>query len=281
MAARASDAARTPARLEDSPWRARKYASACAAIAAPAASSPAAANPALRCRPSVTMAARAAMRGCRPPESGGQPGRRCEHDQQPGGPAPPAAPAPEGAGRLGRAGGGTGLRRDLAGVVFRDQRLGVCADGAGDGADVPARVEVSAAGREVVPLDPPDDGLPDPGPLADLRNGRASPLPGRGQDLADAHPAPPLPRSRRAARRVMAAPRNIILPPIPQRDGEVRDEDQVVVAEDDLGLRAGGEAERAANGAGGGGGEPGSSRCPPLVRAWFDGGLLVPPSGRA
>src|ERR1700733_5180961 len=99
---------------------------------------------------------------------------------------------PEGGRRPGHA-DGAGLRRALAGVVLPDQRLQVHARGAGDGADVPARIEVSAAGGEIVPFDPSDDRLPDPGPLADLRDGETSLPPCRCQDLADAHAAPPLP----------------------------------------------------------------------------------------
>jgi len=60
------------------------------------------------------------------------------------------------------------------------------------GGEVPAGVEVAAAGGEVVALDFPDDRLPDPGLLADLGNGEPSLVTCSRQDLADAHAAPPL-----------------------------------------------------------------------------------------
>ena len=58
--------------------------------------------------------------------------------------------------------------RPVIRVVLADQRDRVGTDGPGDAADVPARVEVAAAGSEVALLDVPDDRLPDPGLLADL-----------------------------------------------------------------------------------------------------------------
>src|SRR5438552_2351324 len=84
---------------------------------------------------------------------------------------PPAAPDPAqmmimqqaicadrgacgGGGRPGRRYRRATCRGSVAGVVLLDQRLRVCASGPGDGADVPARIEVSAAGGEVVPFDP-------------------------------------------------------------------------------------------------------------------------------
>jgi hypothetical protein len=100
---------------------------------------------------------------------------------------PAALREPEGGGWPGPAGSGTALRWAVAGVVLADQRLGVCAHAVGDGANVPARVEVCAAGGEVVRFDPPDNCLPDPGLLADLGNGETSLAPCRCQDLTDAH----------------------------------------------------------------------------------------------
>jgi hypothetical protein len=105
----------------------------------------------------------------------------------------------EGGGRPGHRYWRAAWRGSVAGVVLPDQRLRVCASGPGDGADVPARIEVSAAGGEVVPFDPPDDRLPDPGPLADLCDGETRLVPCCCQGLTDADAAPPLP-DRAAAR---------------------------------------------------------------------------------
>ena len=79
----------------------------------------------------------------------------------------------------------------MAGVVLPDQRLAVHARGTSDGADVPARIEVAAASGEVVLFDPPDDRLPDAGPLADPRSGETSLAPCSCQDLTNAHVALP------------------------------------------------------------------------------------------
>ena len=81
----------------------------------------------------------------------------------------------------------------VAGVVLADQRLGVGAHAGGDGTDVPARIEVSAAGGEVIRFDSADDPLPDAGLLADLGGGEASLAPRRCQDRTDAHATPPPP----------------------------------------------------------------------------------------
>jgi hypothetical protein len=59
----------------------------------------------------------------------------------------------------------------VSGVVLLDQRLGVQADGAGDGADVAAGVEVAAAHAEVILLDGADDRLPYAGVRAHVRHG--------------------------------------------------------------------------------------------------------------
>jgi hypothetical protein len=41
-----------------------------------------------------------------------------------------------------------------------------------DAADVSSRIDIRTAGGEVVSLDPPDNRLPDAGPLPDLRIGQ-------------------------------------------------------------------------------------------------------------
>ena len=68
---------------------------------------------------------------------------------------------------------------------------GLAPTDAGDAADVPAGVEVAAAGGEVVLLDVPDDRFPDPGLLADLGDGETGLTAGIRQAFADAHAAPP------------------------------------------------------------------------------------------
>ena len=72
-------------------------------------------------------------------------------------------------------------------VVLADQRIGVDADGLGDGPDVAASVGVSPADREVVLLDAPDDGLADAGPAADLIDGEMGSPPRVGQSRPDPH----------------------------------------------------------------------------------------------
>ena len=127
---------------------------------------------------------------------GDRAGERREDGQQRNAPAPvrPAALAgPEGGGWPGPAGSGTGRRQAVAGVVLPDQRLGVGAHAAGDGADVPACVEICAAGGEVIRFDSADDPLPDAGLLADLGSGETSLVPRRCQDRTDAHATPPPP----------------------------------------------------------------------------------------
>ena len=76
-------------------------------------------------------------------------------------------------------------------VVLADQWLGVGAGHPADAADVATGVDVTAAGREVVPLDAPDDRLADPGQLADAGDGEAGSVPCGGQGVTDAHAAPP------------------------------------------------------------------------------------------
>lgn len=84
---------------------------------------------------------------------GDQAGDRREHDEQRNAPVRLAAlPEPQGGGRCEYAASGAGLRRAVAGVVLADQRLGVRTRGTGDGADVPACIEVCAAGGEVVAI---------------------------------------------------------------------------------------------------------------------------------
>jgi hypothetical protein len=59
----------------------------------------------------------------------------------------------------------------VGGVVLADQPVRIYADGRGDGADMPARVEVPAAGIELIVLDRPDQAFPDAGAPADVRHG--------------------------------------------------------------------------------------------------------------
>src|SRR5262249_29697433 len=88
------------------------------------------------------------------------------------------------------------VRRAMGRVVLLDQRLGIGPDDPRDRPDVPAGVEVTAARRVVIALDVLDQGLPDPGPLADLGDGKAGPAARLRQGLADAHGnAPPLDRT--------------------------------------------------------------------------------------
>ena len=83
-------------------------------------------------------------------------------------------------------------RRPVVGVVVLDQRLGVGADGLGDGADMTTGIEVAATLGEVVRLDLPDDRFPDQGSLADLGQGQACLVPRLRQGLTDGHATPPL-----------------------------------------------------------------------------------------
>ncbi len=93
--------------------------------------------------------------------------------------------------RLEHIGGGDRLRRRLGRVVLPDQFFRVKPDRAGDAPDVPARVEVTAAGRVVPPLDPADDRLPDARPLANLRDGETGLTARARQGVTDAHATPP------------------------------------------------------------------------------------------
>src|ERR1700722_3061510 len=88
-------------------------------------------------------------------------------------------------------------------VELLDQRRGIGAYRLGDGADMPARVEVTPARRVVVVLDALDDVLPDPGTQADLGHAQAGMAACRGQCRADAHTR--LPGSPRPYRRVRIA----------------------------------------------------------------------------
>lgn len=56
----------------------------------------------------------------------------------------------------------------MVGVVPGEQRGGIETDGACQGPDVTARVDVATAGGEVVLLDGVDDGDADPGGVADV-----------------------------------------------------------------------------------------------------------------
>ena len=79
---------------------------------------------------------------------------------------------------------------------YRQMPVGVIAPR--DAADVAARVEVTAAGRVVVPLDAANDGFPDAGALADRSDGETRIAACLRQGPADAHRAPP--RSFRSER---------------------------------------------------------------------------------
>jgi hypothetical protein len=75
-------------------------------------------------------------------------------------------------------------------VVFGDQRGGVDAHDAGDGADVAAGVEVTAAQGVIIELDVPDDPLADPGLTADFADAEPGSAPCVAQHLAYAHRTP-------------------------------------------------------------------------------------------
>jgi hypothetical protein len=88
----------------------------------------------------------------------------------------------------------------VVGVEGVEQRFRVGAYRRRDRADVPPRVEVAAAGREVVVLDGLYERAADAGDLGDLLDGQPCALAGCGQGLADGHcAAPPVGRSRRRA----------------------------------------------------------------------------------
>jgi len=72
-------------------------------------------------------------------------------------------------------------------IVFADQRLRVDAHSCRDRADVAACIEITAARTELILLDGADQGLPDPGLRADLRDGQPRVVPRLGQRLADGH----------------------------------------------------------------------------------------------
>src|SRR5689334_3160278 len=93
------------------------------------------------------------------------------------------------AGRLEHIGRPDRPGRAVLRVVLPDQRDRVGADDAGDAADVPASVEVTAAGGEVVLLDVPDDRFPDPGLVADLGDAETGLTTGFRQGFTDAHAA--------------------------------------------------------------------------------------------
>lgn len=79
-------------------------------------------------------------------------------------------------------------------VVLLDQRSRIDPDNLGHASDMTARVEVTAARREIVVLNPADDRFPDPRPLAHLRNAQTGVPSGPCQGIADTHAIPPLPR---------------------------------------------------------------------------------------
>ena len=89
--------------------------------------------------------------------------RQDQHGQE-GGPAhPPPLPLPERHGRLEGLGCRDLLGRPPGRVELVNQRHGILPHGAGDGADVAARIEVTAARSVVILLYTPDDGFRDTG----------------------------------------------------------------------------------------------------------------------
>ena len=99
---------------------------------------------------------------------------------------------PQRGGRLEHVGRPHRFRGAVRLVVLADERNRIDADHRRNAPDVPPGVEVAAAGREVVLLDAPDDGFPDPGPVCDLRHGETSLAACLRQGVTDAHAAPPL-----------------------------------------------------------------------------------------
>jgi hypothetical protein len=117
--------------------------------------------------------------------------REQHHDQDPAEPERPRLVDLDRGGRLEDLGRAHAARRPVLLVVLSDQRHRVDTDHGGDRADVPARVKVAAARREVALLDSPDDRFPDPGLLTHQRN-RETPLtPRLRQGVTNAHTAPP------------------------------------------------------------------------------------------
>ena len=72
-------------------------------------------------------------------------------------------------------------------VILTDQCLRIGADDRGDRADVTARVEVTAARREVVVLYGPDQAFTDTGARTDVRDGQPGLASRSGERLTDAH----------------------------------------------------------------------------------------------
>ena len=79
------------------------------------------------------------------------------------------------------------LRGSPRRVELVNQRHGILPHGAGDGADMAPRIEVTAARSVVILLYTPDDGLCDTGAVTDLADGQPGPAAGCGQRRADAH----------------------------------------------------------------------------------------------
>ena len=106
--------------------------------------------------------------------------RQDQHGQH-GGPAHPAALLfPQRHGRL----EGFGCRDLLGGppgrVELVNQRQGILPHGAGYGADVAARIEITATRSVVILLYTPDDGFGDTGALTDFGDGEPGAAAGRG-----------------------------------------------------------------------------------------------------
>jgi hypothetical protein len=106
---------------------------------------------------------------------------RQDHHGQEGAPAhPPTLPLAQRHGRL----EGFGCRDLLGGppgrVELVNQRQGILPHGAGYGADVAARIEITATRSVVILLYTPDDGFGDTGALTDFADGEPGPATGRG-----------------------------------------------------------------------------------------------------
>src|SRR6185437_8440123 len=119
---------------------------------------------------------------------GGEAEDRQDQHGQYGGPAhPPALPLPKGHGGLEHLGGRDFLGRSPGRIELVDQRHGILPHGPRDGADVAARIEITAARSVVILLYTPDDGLRDTSALTDVTNGEPGPATGGGQRRANAH----------------------------------------------------------------------------------------------
>src|ERR1700735_2144353 len=117
-------------------------------------------------------------------------GERQRHGDAPVGPVPFLDL--DRSGHLEHLGGRDRLRRSLGRVIFVHERLRVRANGPGNAADMAPGIEVPAARGVVAALDPPNDRLPDAGPLTHLRKGETGLAASLCQGVTDTHDAPPL-----------------------------------------------------------------------------------------